>query len=173
MIEEENRIGKKITLESLLQAKRYEKPNDEFWESFDEELKQKTLQSIVKKRSYREVFLEFIAEGFKPVLTLSVCAVFTIYLVYYDAGMKSDSVSPELVAINNSELDVNFSEVLVEGQKSFSRDMLSYNDSGIKGYSKVFASRSVGSAANTGVKYVTNSFNNSGLATAMTHNALF
>ena len=44
--EETNRV----TLENLLRLKRHERPLSEFWEDFDVELKERTLQSVVRKK---------------------------------------------------------------------------------------------------------------------------
>ena len=50
--EETNRV----TLENLLRLKRHERPLSEFWEDFDVELKERTLQSVVRKKPWFAAF---------------------------------------------------------------------------------------------------------------------
>jgi hypothetical protein len=59
----------KVTVEELLQLKKYEKPDDKFWNKFDRELQRKTLQTLVKPTSIRERILNAITSI--PVKSIS------------------------------------------------------------------------------------------------------
>ena len=46
-----SRNSQEVSVESLLQLKRYEQPSHEMWESFEADLKRRTLREIVKKEN--------------------------------------------------------------------------------------------------------------------------
>jgi hypothetical protein len=52
--------GSKLSLEELLQLKKFEQPNEQFWKRFDIELQRKTLQSLVKSPSIKDRFLSLL-----------------------------------------------------------------------------------------------------------------
>lgn len=173
MIEEEKGKSGGMSLECLLQAKRCERPSEDFWNDFEKELKKKTLQSIVSKRPWRERVLELFIDGLKPILTVSGVAVFTLCLVFSGSESEIEFSGNMVASVEDSDRNVNFSEVLAAGQRSFSTEVIAFEPSGAKKFNKVFATRSVESVGRNGVQYVTSNFNNSGLATAMAQNSLF
>ncbi len=65
----EDDVEDRVTLEDLFRLKRHESPPDEFWEDFEVVLKQRTLQSVVRKKSW------FGMGGFcSPLLTACATA---------------------------------------------------------------------------------------------------
>jgi hypothetical protein len=79
---------KQITLQDLLKVKKLEKPNDAFWEKFDEELAQRTLKSLV----YKQSLLSHISNGllfiFKPIFPLAALGLLTIGVFLYNSYSK-------------------------------------------------------------------------------------
>ena len=42
----------RVTLDDLLQLKRYERPPEDFWDDFEVVVKERTLQSVVTKKTW-------------------------------------------------------------------------------------------------------------------------
>lgn len=69
---------KSIVLEDLLKLKRHEKPDDAFWEKFDQQLHEKTLKKLVYRPSIFSRFSSLFTISFRPALTAGALALLTI-----------------------------------------------------------------------------------------------
>ena len=68
-----------VTLEQLLQLKRAERPDAEFWTKFDAELRQKQLAALVQRRSWWQELPHLFAR--RAYLPIGAAAVLTFTLV--------------------------------------------------------------------------------------------
>ena len=88
---------KKVTLNELLRLKRHERPPEEFWEDFDLELKERTLQSVVRKQSWLAIFQAWI---FQPwTIGVSACAAAAVLFL-------------SILSIDEKPLDANLATSL-------------------------------------------------------------
>lgn len=77
-------LEKSIVLEDLLKIKRHERPSDIFWEKFDEQLHQRTLEELVYKPSLFSRFLRFsrlsrfLSISLRPALSVGAFALLTL-----------------------------------------------------------------------------------------------
>lgn len=69
---------KRLALEDLLRIKRHEKPNEAFWEKFDEQLHEKTLKKLVYKTSFFSRVSHIFTISFRPALSAGALALLTI-----------------------------------------------------------------------------------------------
>ena len=69
-----------ISVEDLLRLKRYEKPDEAYWERFDRELHQKSWQALAKPRPALVRGLKVLGGKFVPALPLSAAAAFVVAL---------------------------------------------------------------------------------------------
>ncbi|OHE71500.1 MAG: hypothetical protein A2007_05360 [Verrucomicrobia bacterium GWC2_42_7] len=73
-------------LSNLLRIKRLEKPSQEFWNRFDEELKQKMFRMAIRKESiFKHAAREIVAFFKNPAISLSTAAVFVLSFSFYSA----------------------------------------------------------------------------------------
>ncbi len=99
----------KISLESLLLLKREEKPSKEFWDNFDRDLRQKTLQALVHQEPWYTCYWHFIRMNLYAVLSLSTAIIFALGLAIHHFGWFSFG------DINNSIIaEVSISENILE-----------------------------------------------------------
>lgn len=72
---------KKLNLEQLLKLKRFERPHDQYWEKFEQELHEKTLLSFVKRKPWYARQCEYFQDrrwipfGFLATATFVFCCI--------------------------------------------------------------------------------------------------
>lgn len=76
----------KINLESLLLLKREEKPSKEFWDDFDRDLRQKTLQALVHQEPWYVNYWQFIKMNLYAMISLSAATIFTLAFAIHHYG---------------------------------------------------------------------------------------
>lgn len=77
------KTDKKVTVETLLQLKRYERPSDDFWSRFDRDLEKRRLQSIVKREPwYRRAFAALVLRP-QPTMLMGAASVLAIGVFLY------------------------------------------------------------------------------------------
>jgi hypothetical protein len=118
--EQENR--KEITVENLLALKRAERPDNEFWESFDSELKAKTLQTLVKRESWGVRLYHRVAQRTAPIAAVGTAAVLALsFLVRMPAfsSLAGDNTSDESIPTSLGEASAPpFGESFAEAASS-------------------------------------------------------
>lgn len=72
--------GQSVTLEELLRLKRRERPDAVFWDDFDRELRQKMLQSLVERVTWRERVATFVGSRFSPVFAATAAAALVVVM---------------------------------------------------------------------------------------------
>ena len=106
----------KISLESLLLLKREEKPRKEFWDNFDRDLRQKTLQALVHQEPWHAHYWQFIKMNLYAVISLSAATIFTMAFAIHHYGwlsfddIKTSSLaevtaSPNLLEVKPTPID--------------------------------------------------------------------
>ncbi len=84
----------KITLEEVLRLKRREKPSAEFWEQFDRELRQKTLQALVDEKPWHQKYLTpFFGRMAIAVPLAAATALALVFTVFQDGISVGESTS--------------------------------------------------------------------------------
>jgi hypothetical protein len=74
----------KITVEDLLRLKRAERPSDDFWQTFERELRQKQLTALMEKRSWwQEIPFLLSRRAYLPVGATAVLAFTLISVRFY------------------------------------------------------------------------------------------
>lgn len=91
----------KVTLEALLRLKRHEKPAPEFWESFDRELHQKMLHTLVRKDPLVIRWIRSLYKRLYIVVPSAAAAVITLVI-----ALQGDVVQKTLHLANASTLEV-------------------------------------------------------------------
>ena len=99
--EESNRV----TLEDLLRLKRHERPRDEFWDDFEVEFKERTLQSVVCKKTWFSVFQSCLVNPWTFCVSASLVAL--AFLLYFPFDEKTPDVQlPPVVSSTTTVSDV-------------------------------------------------------------------
>lgn len=106
----------KISLESLLLLKRGEKPSKEFWDNFDRNLRQKTLQALVHKEPWYAHYWQFIKLNLYAVVPLTTATIFTFAFAIHHYGwfkindiekssLAQEATLPALLEVKPSSID--------------------------------------------------------------------
>lgn len=106
----------KISLESLLLLKREEKPTKEFWDNFDRDLRQKTLQALVHQEPWYAFYWHFIKMNLYAVISLSTATIFALAFAIHHYGwfsfddIKNASIaevaaSPNILEVKPTPID--------------------------------------------------------------------
>lgn len=69
---------KRLALEDLLKIKKHEKPDEAFWEKFDQQLHEKTLKKLVYKPSLFSRLSYLFTISLKPALSVGALALFVL-----------------------------------------------------------------------------------------------
>lgn len=77
-------LEKEIRLEDLLKLKKLEKPTQVFWNNFDEQLRDKTLERLVYRRSVFSHLSNLLWIACKPAVSLGALAFLTVGVVGYN-----------------------------------------------------------------------------------------
>src|SRR5271168_5255876 len=85
---------RKITVEDLLRLKRAERPQDEFWATFEAEIRSKQLSAIVSRRPWWDRFSWILAAVSRRQLSLgSAAAVALAFAGYRYVGAHQEAVA--------------------------------------------------------------------------------
>lgn len=167
---------KKVTLEDLLKLKKAEKPDDIFWESFDKQLKEKTLQTLVCKPSLSSRISHIshaVLAHLKPAIPVGALALLTIGLFTYSQRPTHLQFSqPPQVAVANPSLstsDTSFAN-FSSAKKHFVKNNIATDAHDARHYANKLVDPL---ASSSGVRYLAGSISSSSLATAITSNTLF
>ena len=115
--------GSKLSLEELLQLKKFEQPNEKFWKRFDIELQRKTLQSLVKSPSIKDRFLSLLPSfqehaflSTTPLIALLAITILSASNFFQKnesiqiSELKNPSIAkisdPKIVANTNQNIDL-------------------------------------------------------------------
>lgn len=96
MAQPENK-NTKIELEDLLRFKKYERPDDAFWTSFDAKLHQKTLQALVKPQPFWLRLVGHFKTLIHPAFAMPGAAAVALFVFAFSPGtlLVTDSLNPQ------------------------------------------------------------------------------
>jgi hypothetical protein len=80
---------KEVKVEDLLRLKRAERPDDAFWDTFDRELHQRMLQTLVKKDPWYVQLLRGVSSRIAQTATVGAAAAFLAMIVVRPAFVAS------------------------------------------------------------------------------------
>ena len=86
----EGEASNRVTLEDLLRLKQHERPLDEFWDDFEVEFKERTLRSVVRKKSWFSVFRSCLVNPWTFCVSGSAAAL--AFLLYFPFDKKTSEV---------------------------------------------------------------------------------
>ena len=82
-----------VKVEDLLRLKRLERPDQDFWSSFDRELHQRMLQALVKKDPWYLQIIRGLSGRFAQATAVGAAAAFLAMMILRPAFV--DSIQPE------------------------------------------------------------------------------
>lgn len=126
-MEDKKSIKKQVTLEDLLRLKRTEKPDEVFWESFEKELHEKAMQTIICKTSLRSRLLNVLCNfsfEFRQAVPIGAAALLTIgFFIYSQKPVVSNLSEGIQVAVIERGYLMN-PELAVDGISSIKRNFV-------------------------------------------------
>jgi hypothetical protein len=87
-----------VSLEDLLRFKRTEKPNEAFWNRFDQELHQRTLRALVKKDPWYVQILRGLSGKIAQTTAIGAAAAALAMMVVRPAFVGNSNPGPEVFA---------------------------------------------------------------------------
>jgi len=91
-----------ISLEDLLRFKRAERPDQAFWEQFDQELHQRMMQTLVKKDSWYAQVLSALTGRFAQSTAVAAAAVLALVVVRPAFIASNESGQPVPVRLTSA-----------------------------------------------------------------------
>ena len=93
MADTNNAHEKEVKVEDLLRLKRAERPNEAFWNTFDRELHQRMLQTLVKKDPWYVQVLHGISGRIAQTAAVGAAAAFLAIMVVRPAFVNATATS--------------------------------------------------------------------------------
>lgn len=179
MVDTNNSRQKEVRVEDLLRIKRAERPDDAFWNTFDRELHQRMLQTLVKKDPWYVQILRGVSSRIAQTATVGATAVFLAMMILRPAFVDSSGQAlPISSAKQNADLvsGATIEVAMSEPDASLMPDYLMVSVSGATysselGFIPEYAHDSIEVSAYDNAAYVmdTASFAATGLATALVY----
>ena len=179
MVDTNNSRQKEVRVEDLLRIKRAELPDDAFWNTFDRELHQRMLQTLVKKDPWYVQILRGVSSRIAQTATVGAAAVFLAMMIVRPAFVDSSGQAlPISSAKQNADLvsGATIEVAMSEPDASLTPDYLMVSVSGATysselGFIHEYAHDSIEVSAYDNAAYVmdTASFAATGLATALVY----
>lgn len=99
MSEKPNEAETKVTLDDLLKVKRAERPSEQFWDKFDQELHQRMLQTLVQKDPLYVQIMRGLTGRFAQMATVAgLAAVIVLAAGRFMIDSSTPAASPETFA---------------------------------------------------------------------------
>lgn len=176
MADSNNSQTKEVKVEDLLRLKRSERPDEAFWNTFDRELHQRMLQTLVKKDPWYIQLLRGVSGRIAQTAAVGAAAAFLALMVvrpaFVDATNPSNGTqfaqdevisTPVMVEVAMSDLDTDVTpDYQIEAISTVSEGMEFTPDYSLDGFevagydSEVYASDTAGFAVSgvaTGLVY--------------------
>ena len=106
MADTNNSHEKEVKVEDLLRLKRAERPGEVFWNTFDRELHQRMLQTLVKKDPWYVQVLRGVSGRIAQTAAVGAAAVFLALMVMRPALVDSTRANGAYLALQNNALDL-------------------------------------------------------------------
>ena len=114
MADTNNSHEKEVKVEDLLRLKRAERPGEVFWNTFDRELHQRMLQTLVKKDPWYVQVLRGVSGRIAQTAAVGAAAVFLALMVMRPALVDSTRANGAYLALQKNALDLVNSAPLVD-----------------------------------------------------------
>ena len=106
MADTNNSHEKEVKVEDLLRLKRAERPGEVFWNTFDRELHQRMLQTLVKKDPWYVQVLRGVSGRIAQTAAVGTAAAFLALMVIRPALVDSTRANGANLALQKSALDL-------------------------------------------------------------------
>ena len=106
MADTKNSHEKEVKVEDLLRLKRAERPGEVFWNTFDSELHQRMLQTLVKKDPWYVQVLRGVSGRIAQTAAVGAAAVFLALMVMRPALVDSTRANGANLALQKNALDL-------------------------------------------------------------------
>ena len=106
MADTNNSHEKEVKVEDLLRLKRAERPGEVFWNTFDRELHQRMLQTLVKKDPWYVQVLRGVSGRIAQTAAVGAAAVFLALMVMRPALVDSTRANGANLALQKNALDL-------------------------------------------------------------------
>ena len=106
MADTNNSHEKEVKVEELLRLKRAERPGEVFWNSFDRELHQRMLQTLVKKDPWYVQVLRGVSGRIAQTAAVGAAAAFLALMVMRPALVDSTRANGANLALQKNALDL-------------------------------------------------------------------
>lgn len=100
-------INKHPNLEDLLKVKKAEQPDDAFWEKFDSDLQERTLQTFIKQEPWYQNSLNWIIQHARSASMAYALVCLMGIALYLNIGMDRSILVSDLNSQDQSLLAVN------------------------------------------------------------------
>jgi hypothetical protein len=120
MVDINNAQEKEVTVEDLLRLKRAERPDDAFWGTFDRELHQRMLQTLVKKDPWYVQLLRGASGRIAQTTAVGAAAAFLAMMMVRPAYVElvQPSSGPSLARHELQALPVDFSSTTASSNRT-------------------------------------------------------
>ena len=106
MADTNNSHEKEVKVEELLRLKRAERPGEVFWNTFDRELHQRMLQTLVKKDPWYVQVLRGVSGRIAQTAAVGAAAAFLALMVMRPALVDSTRANGANLALQKNALDL-------------------------------------------------------------------
>lgn len=179
MADTKNARKKEVKVEDLLRLKRAERPDDAFWNTFDRELHQRMLQTLVKKDPWYVQLLRAVSGRIAQTTAVGAAAAFLAMMVVRPALVEtsqaevgSSFAEARIIAVPSAPVEVAMSDFDSNLTPDYQIEAISTTggSSGL-GYTHEYALDTIEVAAYDSTAYVTDtaSFASAGLATGLVY----
>ena len=166
-----------LEVEQLLKLKRLEKPDDTYWEKFQRELYDKTLQTLViRKPWYRRVF-ESASGQMHPLFPLSAIAMLLCCIIIFNpmtvqvvgdfmqgkeviAHLEDTRLSKTITAVSSKE-QISTTDVIEWIEPSFVVATFTAEPESQTDFTKIAVSKSMPTIHSTNIHYIAGHFRGS------------
>jgi len=179
MADTNNAQEKEIKVEDLLRLKRAERPNDAFWNTFDRELHQRMLQTLVKKDPWYLQLLRGVSGRIAQTTAVGAAAAFLALMmlrpVFVDSAqpVSSPTFAKQVAEVlSSAPVEVAMSDLDTTLTPDYQIEAIRSTSSGLDvGYTREYAHDTFEVATYDSAAYVTDtaSFAGTGLATALVY----
>ena len=118
MADTNNSHEKEVKVEDLLRLKRAERPGKVFWNTFDRELHQRMLQTLVKKDPWYVQVLRGVSGRIAQTAAVGAAAAFLALMVMRPALVDSTRANGSYLALQKNALDLENSAPSVDAAMS-------------------------------------------------------
>lgn len=175
MADTKNARQKEVKVEDLLRLKRAERPDEAFWNTFDRELHQRMLQTLVKKDPWYVQLLRGFSGRIAQTTAVGAAAAFLAMMVVRPAFLETTQPSTsgsfvfqQAETISSAPVEVAMSDLAPDYQIEAISTVSSSSE---LGYTQEYALDRIEVAAYDSTAYVTDtaSFASTGLATGLVY----